>query len=148
MRTLHVAVLHGPNLDHLGRREPHLYGTVTLPEIDQALSSLAAELGATTESFQSAHEGELVEFVHSKRERCHGYLVNAAAYTHTSVALLDALLAAGLPFVEVHLTQPLAREEFRRRSLLAAHAAGVVSGFGSASYLLGLRGLLAAIREG
>lgn len=140
-----IAVLHGPNLRLLGRREPEVYGTRTLEEIDVALQELADELGAGIETFQSNHEGELLDFVEGAAERVEGYLVNAGAFTHTSVALRDALVGVGLPFVEVHLSNTAAREPFRQRSHLAPVAAGVVYGFGPSSYLLGLRGLVALL---
>jgi 3-dehydroquinate dehydratase-2 len=138
-----VAVVHGPNLNLLGRREPGVYGTATLAEIDARVASLAAELGAEAESFQSNHEGALVDFVQEAAGRVDGFVVNAAAYTHTSVALRDALVGVARPFVEVHLSNVHAREEFRHASFLAAKALGTVSGFGVESYCLGLRALLA-----
>lgn len=144
---MRIAVLHGPNLRLLGRREPHLYGTVTLDQIDRSLEELSAELGVTVEIFQSNHEGELVDRVEEASERVRGYLVNAAAFTHTSVALRDALAGVGLPFVEVHLTNTSAREDFRHHSFLAPLAAGVVYGFGVDSYLLGFRGLVAHLEK-
>ncbi|MBW3535443.1 MAG: type II 3-dehydroquinate dehydratase [Gemmatimonadetes bacterium] len=142
---MRVAVLHGPNLRLLGRREPEVYGTTTLEEIDVGLQELADELGAGIETFQSNHEGELLDFVEGASERVEGFLVNAGAFTHTSVALRDALVGVGLPFVEVHLSNTAAREAFRRTSHLAPVAAGVVYGFGPSSYLLGLRGLVALL---
>ena len=142
---MRVAVLHGPNLRLLGRREPEVYGTATLDEVNAALESLASELGVELEIFQSNHEGELLDFVEEASGRARGFLVNPGAYTHTSVALRDALVGVGLPFVEVHLSNPAARESFRHRSYLSDVAAGTVYGFGVQSYLLGLRGLIAAI---
>ncbi len=137
-----VRVLHGPNLDRLGRRPADHYGTTTLAEIDAALQRLASTLGVRLQAIQSAHEGELVEAVHrAADEGADGLLVNAGAYTHTSLALRDALEAAALPAVEVHLSNVLAREPFRRTSLLAPVCIGVVAGFGANSYLLGLRAL-------
>lgn len=146
--TLSVAVLHGPNLNLLGRREPEIYGHATLAEIDAALARLGAELGAGVEAFQSNVEGALVDHVQTVAGRVDGFLVNAGAYTHTSIALRDALLAAGRPFVEVHLSNVFAREAFRRRSFLADRALGVVSGFGPNSYLLALRALVDHLRAG
>jgi 3-dehydroquinate dehydratase-2 len=142
-----VAVVHGPNLQLLGRREPEVYGTATLEDVDQALSELAGELGLEVESFQSNHEGALLDFVDEVSGRVDALLVNPGALTHTSVALRDALVGVGLPFVEVHLSNTAAREEFRRRSFLSDVAAGVVYGFGPDSYLLGLRGLSALVRR-
>ncbi len=143
-----VLVLHGPNLNLLGQREPEVYGTATLDDIDGALRGLAAELGFALDIRQSNHEGELVEALHDAAAGgAVGVLINPAAYTHTSVALRDAVLATGLPTVEVHLSNLAAREEFRQRSLLSDVAVGVVSGFGADSYLLGLRGLAATRRS-
>ena len=144
MRT--VLVLQGPNLDLLGQREPETYGAVTLAQIQQRLDALAGELGLALEHFQSAHEGVLVDRVHQAwRDGVLGVVVNPAAYTHTSVALRDAFLATGLPFVEVHLSNVHARETFRHRSLLADVAQGVVVGFGAVGYDLALRGLAAKL---
>ncbi len=133
-------MVHGPNLNLLGTREPEIYGSTTLPEIDAALERLAGELGARTASFQSNHEGALVDFV--QRTDADGLVVNAGAYTHTSIALADALAAVARPYVEVHLSNVFARERFRHRSRLAPRAVGVVCGFGASSYLLGLRALV------
>lgn len=144
---MRIGVLHGPNLNLLGRREPEIYGSVTLQEIDERLAALARELGAVVESHQANGEGELVDRVHDLADRVAGFLVNAGAYTHTSVALLDALVGVGLPFVEVHLSNVYAREPFRAHSYLAPRAVGVVSGFGAESYLLGLRGLVSHLRK-
>jgi 3-dehydroquinate dehydratase-2 len=138
-----VLVLHGPNLDRLGTREPEVYGRTTLADIDTRLVQLGEELGARVETFQSAHEGALVDRVHASG--ADAFLVNPAAYTHTSVALRDALLATGKPFVEVHLSNVHAREPFRHHSYFSDVAVGVVSGFGAMSYELGLRGLLSSI---
>lgn len=142
-----VLVLQGPNLHALGRREPGIYGTATLADVMSACDAVGAELGVGVQHFQSDHEGALVERVHrAAADGVSGLLVNAAAYTHTSIALRDALSAVGLPFVEVHLSNVHAREPFRHRSLLADIAVGVVLGFGVDSYRLGLRGLVAALR--
>ncbi len=140
-----IAVIHGPNLRLLGRREPEVYGTETLEDINAALDRVAAELGADLEFFQSNHEGEILDFVDEAAGRVDGYLINPGAFTHTSVALRDALLGVGRPFVEVHLSNTAGRERFRRHSYLSDVAAGVVFGFGADSYLLGLRGLLSAL---
>ena len=115
------------------------------PRFDRRLGTLARELDVELESFQSNSEGALIDFLQEAGARVDGFIVNAAGFTHTSVALLDALLAVGRPYVEVHLSNPAAREPFRRRSLLAPKARGVVQGFGAASYELGLRGLVAAL---
>jgi 3-dehydroquinate dehydratase-2 len=127
----------------LGRREPEIYGTTTLDDIDRALVDLGGALGAEVESFQSNHEGEILDFLARVAPQVRGFVVNAAALTHTSIALRDGLAAVNRPFVEVHLSNTAARERFRRRSLLAPLALGVVYGFGPDSYLLGLRALMA-----
>lgn len=137
-----VAVVHGPNLNLLGRREPEVYGTTTLDEINDALRTLAKELDCSVSFFQSNHEGELVDHVQGLGGGCDGIVINAAGLTHTSVTLRDALIAVDLPFIEVHLSNIFARDEFRRISMLADAAHGVVCGFGPASYRLGLRGLV------
>ncbi|MCU0625188.1 MAG: type II 3-dehydroquinate dehydratase [Gemmatimonadaceae bacterium] len=137
-----VAVLHGPSLNLLGRREPAIYGTTTLAEIDQRLASLGDTLGVRVECAQRNGEGELIDVVHGWAGRVTGALVNAGAYTHTSLALRDALVAVQVPFVEVHLTNVHAREAERRRSMLAPAAVGVVCGFGAASYEHALRALV------
>lgn len=144
--TLSVAVVHGPNLNLLGRREPEWYGRTTLAGIDAALGELGASLGVRVTCFQSNGEGALVDHVQQVAPRVDGLLVNAGAYTHTSVALRDALVGVARPFVEVHLSNVFAREEFRHRSLLADRALGVISGFGADSYLLALRALTTHLR--
>jgi 3-dehydroquinate dehydratase-2 len=136
---MRVLVLNGPNLNLLGQREPHLYGSTTWPEIENRLRQLAAELGAEIECRQSNREGELVDWIHGARGHFDALLFNAGAYTHTSIALRDAIAAVGLPTVEVHLSNVHAREEFRRHSMLAPVCRGVISGFGALSYLLALR---------
>lgn len=138
-----ILVLHGPNLNALGTREPEIYGHDSLGDIDQRLGKLAAELGIEVECRQSNHEGVLIDALHSARDRSHGILLNPAGLTHTSVALRDAVVAAGIPVVEVHLSNPNARESWRHTSLTAGAALGVVQGFGVDSYLLGLRALSA-----
>ena len=139
---MRIEVLHGPNLNLLGTREPALYGTVTLPEVDEQLARLGTELGATVAAYQSNHEGALVDRVQATAAETDGYLVNAGGFTHTSVALRDALAGVARPFVEVHVTNIHAREPFRRESLLAPVAVGMVTGFGADGYLLALRGLV------
>jgi 3-dehydroquinate dehydratase-2 len=146
--NLEIGVLNGPNLDLLGTREPGLYGDLGLDGILTALETLGSELGARITTVQSNHEGELADWIRDVGSRQDGLLVNAAAYTHTSVALRDALLAAGVPFVEVHLTNVWAREPFRHHSLLSDIAVGVVGGFGADSYLLGMRALTTHLRAG
>lgn len=143
---MRILVLSGPNLHRLGKRQPEIYGHQTLEQVHQRIAAEAAELGVQVECRQSNHEGELVDWVGAAQE--HGFagiLINPGAYTHTSYALYDALLGAGVPSVEVHLSNPEAREEFRRRSRTAAACVGKVAGFGDGSYLLGLRGLVATL---
>ena len=139
---MHIAVLNGPNLNLLGEREPEIYGRATLAEIEAATRERARALGVECSWTQTNHEGELVDAIQGLRGRADGALVNAAAFTHTSFAVRDALLAVRVPFVEVHLSNIFAREPERRRSLLADAAVGVVAGFGADSYRLGLEGLV------
>ena len=145
--TLDIGVINGPNLDLLGTREPQLYGDRGLEGILSALEALGEDLGARVTAVQSNHEGELADWIRDVGSQQDGLLVNAAAYTHTSVSLRDALLASAVPFVEVHLTNIWAREPFRHHSLLSDIAIGVVSGFGPDSYLLGMRALAAQLRQ-
>ena len=147
MDRTRIAVIHGPNLRMLGRREVHVYGETTLAEIDERLAEAAASLGASVESFQSNHEGEILDHIESLADRVHGILINPGALTHTSIALRDALAGAALPVVEVHLSNTGARERFRRHSFVAGVALGVVAGFGPRSYLLGLRALVEHLRD-
>ncbi len=142
---MHIAVLNGPNLNLLGVREPERYGTTTLAQIEGIVRGRAKELGVELSWMQTNHEGALVEAVQQLRGNAAGALINAAAYTHTSLALRDALLAVLVPFVEVHLSNVFAREEQRRHSLIADLAIGVVAGFGAQSYLLGLEALVAKV---
>jgi 3-dehydroquinate dehydratase-2 len=141
----HVLVLHGPNLNLLGSREPEVYGSTTLAEIDAALVAAGQRAGCEVRCFQSNHEGELIDRVQQAREWAQGILINPGGLTHTSVALRDALLAIGLPVVEVHLSNVFAREPFRRHSYVSDLAVGVVTGFGAESYRLGFEGLLARL---
>jgi 3-dehydroquinate dehydratase-2 len=142
-----IAVINGPNLNLLGLREPELYGTTTLPQIEDRLRSLGAELGAELSFTQLNGEGEIVEAVHALRGKVDGALVNAGAYTHTSLAIRDALAGVQVPFVEVHMTNIYAREPERRRSALADAAVAVVCGFGPDSYDLALRGLVGKLQS-
>ena len=142
---MRIAVIHGPNLRLLGKREPEVYGTATLTDIDVALQQVGETLGAEVESFQSNIEGEILDHIEEASIRVDGFLVNPGGLTHTSVSFRDGLVGIELPFVEVHLSNITARERFRRHSFLAPVAAGVVFGFGVESYLLGLRGLVAHI---
>jgi len=136
-----ILVLHGPNLNLLGSREESIYGTATLAEIDASLMKLGGELGAELVIRQSNLEGELVTWIQEARRGYHGVIINPAAYTHTSIAIRDALAAVDLPTVEVHLSNIYRREEFRRHSYVSGIALAQVSGFGPAGYLLALRGL-------
>jgi 3-dehydroquinate dehydratase-2 len=136
-----VLVVHGPNLNLLGTRETDVYGSQTLADIDGALEDLGDELGIAIETFQSNSEGEIVSTLQRAREIHDGVLINPAAYTHTSVAIRDAVLALDVPVVEVHLSNIYKREDFRHKSMLAGVVAGQITGFGPNSYLLGLRAL-------
>jgi 3-dehydroquinate dehydratase-2 len=144
---MRIAVIHGPNLRLLGKREPTIYGHASLGDVDESLRELAAELGVELEIFQSNHEGEILDYLEEIMDRVHGVLINPAGLTHTSVSLRDGLVGIGLPVVEVHLSNPAAREGFRRRSVVAPVASGTVAGFGRNSYLLGLRALTARLTE-
>ena len=143
---MRIALLNGPNLNLLGLREPALYGRTTLPEVEARLAAVALELGAELECSQHNGEGELVTAVHAMRGRAHGAVVNAGAYSHTSLALRDALAGVAIPFVEVHVTNVYAREPERRHSMLAQAAVGVIVGLGVLGYELALRGIVATLR--
>ena len=142
---MRIAIINGPNLNLLGVREPSIYGTETLADVERRLHDVARELGASLEFVQRNGEGELVEYIHSLRGRVEGAVVNAGAYSHSSLAIRDALTGVGLPFVEVHITNVYAREPERRHSMLAPAAVGVVCGLGTLGYDLALRGLLARL---
>jgi len=141
-----LLVLHGPNLNLLGSREPGIYGAQALADINATLVATATSFGCEVDCRQSNHEGELIDWLHDGRTRFRGVLINPAAYTHTSIALRDAIAGTGLPVIEVHLSNVFARERFRRRSLTAPACVGVVAGFGPASYTLGLRALIDYLR--
>ena len=143
-----ILVLHGPNLNALGTREPEIYGQTSLADLDQRLRQLGAELQVEVECLQSNHEGVLIDALYQARGRFAGVLLNAGGLTHTSVALRDAVVAAGLPVVEVHVSNPHARDSFRHRSTISGAALAVVQGFGADSYLLALRGLAARLAHG
>ncbi|HEX4857969.1 MAG TPA: type II 3-dehydroquinate dehydratase [Usitatibacteraceae bacterium] len=139
-----VLVIHGPNLNLLGTREPTVYGSTTLREIDSRMAELARGAGVGFESFQDNSEGALVDRIQAARGQAHWIIINPGAYTHTSVAIRDALAAVGIPFFEVHLSNVHAREEFRRKSFLSDLAAGVITGLGADGYEFAL---LAAVRR-
>jgi len=143
-----VLVLHGPNLNLLGMREPQVYGAVGLAEIDRSLIELGSTLGLEVRCFQSNHEGALIDALHDARLWAQGAAFNPGGYTHTSVALRDAVTAIGIPVVEVHLSNIQAREEFRHRSLVAPVCAGTIAGFGANSYRLALYALAMMLSKG
>jgi len=140
-----LAVINGPNLNLLGVREPSIYGTETLSDVERRLHDVARELGASVEFVQRNGEGELVEYIHGLRGRIDGAVVNAGAYSHSSLAIRDALTGVSVPFVEVHITNVYSREPERRHSMLAPAAVGVVCGLGTLGYDLALRGLVAKL---
>ena len=139
---MRILIIHGPNLNMLGKREPDIYGATTLGEIDTALAAKAKELGVEVSTFQSNSEGEIVSTIQDAMSNFDGIVINPGAYTHTSVAIRDAILSSGLPVVEVHISNIYKREDFRQKSFVSGVALGVISGFGINSYFLGLSGLL------
>lgn len=144
---MRILIMHGPNLNLLGTREPGIYGALTLNEINSSIESLVLELGGAASFFQSNAEGELIDAIHSAVGRYDGIVINPAAYTHTSVAIRDAFAATRIPFVEVHLSNIHSREKFRHKSLTAPLAAGQICGFGLDSYLLGVRALFSLAKK-
>jgi 3-dehydroquinate dehydratase II len=141
-----ILVLHGPNLNLLGTREPHIYGHTTLADIDEDLRRAGDDLGVIVETFQSNGEGALIDRIHEARQKAQALIVNAGGYTHTSVALRDALAGVGLPVIEVHLTNLAAREEFRHRSLLAPVCVGQITGLGAFGYRLALEAAIHVLK--
>ena len=139
---MNVLLLNGPNLNLLGQREPGIYGSASLHEIEEGLKTEARKEGVDLDCFQSNFEGALVERIHQAAGVSQGILINAGAYTHTSIAIRDAFAGVNIPYVELHLSNTHAREQFRHRSVLADRAIGVVCGFGAASYSLALKGLI------
>ncbi len=137
-----ILIIHGPNLNMLGKREPDIYGATTLNEIDTALDAKAKELGVEVTTFQSNSEGDIVSTIQESMSKFAGIVINPGAYTHTSVAIRDAILSSGLPVVEVHISNIYKREDFRQKSFVSGVALGVISGFGINSYFLGLSGLV------
>ncbi|MBI4708553.1 MAG: type II 3-dehydroquinate dehydratase [Candidatus Omnitrophica bacterium] len=137
-----ILVIHGPNLDLLGQREPQVYGKTTLKQINEQLQKLAKKKTVSLKIFQSNHEGKIVDLIGKSKERFDAILINPAAYTHTSVAIRDAIAASGVLTVEVHLSNIYSREEFRHKSLISPVAKGTILGFGPKSYLLGLEAII------
>lgn len=144
---MNIAVLNGPNLNLLGSREPHLYGTTTLAEVEGRLRQVAGELGVSIACAQHNGEGELVTAIQQLRGKADGAIVNAGAYSHTSLAIRDAFAATALPYVEVHISNIFAREPERRTSLLAGGAVAIIAGLGVAGYEMALRGLVERLRS-
>ena len=137
-----IALVHGPNLNLLGQRNPEVYGNLTLEQLEAAVAERAAELGAEVEAFQSNHEGELIDALHAAGKSCQGVIFNPGGYSHTSVALRDAVEASRIPVIEVHISNIHGREHFRRTSLTAAAAQACISGMGLQGYLSALEALL------
>ena len=142
-----IGILNGPNLNLLGTREPHIYGSATLDDINAGLTRVAADLGVELQTAQSNVEGTMIDILHAWRGVVHGVVVNAGAYTHTSLALRDAFTATSIPFVEIHLSNVYAREPERHHSMLAGAAIGSVTGLGAEGYEFALRGLVSALRR-
>ena len=144
---MNLLVINGPNLNLLGKRELTIYGSLTLEVIQEELLTLASELEAKLKFFQSNSEGEIIDCIHNSSGSIDGILINAGAYTHTSIALRDALLGVGIPYVEVHLSNIYSREEFRHKSFLSDKALGLICGFGANSYQLALYGIVSYLKS-
>ena len=142
-----ILIVHGPNLNLLGKREPDIYGRVTVEQINREMEKLAREKKVSVEFFQSNHEGEIVDRIGQMKGKYHALVINPAAYTHTSIAIRDAISAVGIPAVEVHLSNIYAREDFRHQSLIAPVVKGQISGFGIQSYRLGLLAAVEAAKR-
>ncbi len=142
-----ILIIHGPNLNMLGKREPDIYGATTLEEINSSLEKLASDLGADVTFFQSNSEGDIVSTIQDAMSEYEGIIINPGAYTHTSVAIRDAILSSGLPVVETHISNVYKREDFRQKSYVSGVALGVISGFGINSYFLGLKGLVEHLKN-
>ena len=142
-----LLVANGPNLNLLGTRQPDVYGNATLSDVETLCRDTATEVGCSVEFFQSNHEGEMIDALHAARGKYDGIVLNAGAYSHTSIALYDALSAIEIPTVEIHVSNIHAREEFRHRSLITPVALGIISGFGIAGYALGMRAVISHLKE-
>ena len=139
---MNILLINGPNLNLLGTREPEIYGNKTLNDIEKDLTKFAQEKSVILECYQSNHEGEIVDKIQSSVNSIHGILINAGAFTHTSISIRDALIGSKIPFVEVHISNIFSREEFRKESFLTDKAIGIISGFGISSYFLALDGII------
>ncbi len=145
--TMKILVIHGPNLNLLGRREPGVYGRTTLTQVNAQLQELAGKMDVELKILQSNHEGEIVSFIGDNADWADGIVINPAAYTHTSVAIRDAIAAVGLPTVEVHLSNVFSREEFRHFSYISPVSTGVICGFGAESYILAIKAIIGEIKK-
>ena len=144
---MNILLINGPNLNLLGTREPEIYGNKTLNDIEKQLIKVAQEKEVNLECFQSNHEGEIVDKIQNSVNNIEGILINAGAFTHTSISIRDALIGAKIPFVELHISNIFSREEFRKESFLTDKAIGIISGFGISSYFLALDGIIEFLRN-
>ena len=144
---MNILLINGPNLNLLGTREPEIYGNKTLSEIEQDLTKVAKDKKVTLDCFQSNHEGEIVDKIHDSVNRFQGILINAGAFTHTSISIRDALIGSKIPFVELHISNIFSREEFRKESFLTDKAIGIISGFGISSYFLAFEGMIKYLKN-